>query len=1222
MRTLGDITVQANNGKLRKREPTWKKLHQTLDSQQDENIPNTQAPVSKHSYAPHFMSPTMASNSQAAAAVDKAATRASTPTSFASSTKKGRNWVASAVKRVAMRRSGDATAHAKEEPIPPRANNSTRPEKVYREMTVLFSFSTLTPKQISAPLTSQPQNITSPSITRKPVLTEKPLPSPPTAQVTTVSPSKGSRSLIDASEKPLRRSPPGKPHQQEDWPVLFPEKPTTPGTLQQMARPEGLYPSVRAMRIATRERLSARANAESKIPSIQRKAVTTDSQSSSSQSIDRKPVQEGGIRNLQAASRNKILAATDSLSRTVREVRSEQDLRTSAFKKHIPRATTPSPHIAVQRSIDRLQDLSYSRPTKLSSLRARTPTGHPSTEVPPTTNEVLDSKDCTTPNGNPGTTTLKGTGSKGESTVASRLPLAEHRMKNKGSPSRINGDRAPSKLAIRTQHPEVLARTNSSTASPLLYSSPPNKPLPPVPTAKGPRRAGLGADESASKASSPGLRESLIPVLRRHGAGSARDLSNGSEVLAKKVQKPNEGQQNQETGLDVLEGAATAESKAAVVNIDKVEAVETSNPPTSSDHIGTIPNSTRLHDQITGGKAIKEGSEQGTRIKRLSRLSPDHGPVLRISPSADKIIMGKESGKEENTAAHSKKNNDLHRTAVTKELRKASFASVSRPTTFKQTPRARPSSAAGNLQLASRHIAKDSKTRERKAMSADVTYPSQTSRQLQTLTSRPSLKATTSKRTVCPTEDPFFEPTSRHETVAETKPNGPLCEATTEHVDTSAQLYGVNGFKHTKAEPADGVGSEDIQIYIEGRASSNDTEIGSAHESKINGHVNVNNDVASNEVTRDETGSLLTSDHQGSRPVSDEVPPTPVLSPVTVQEHPFRAQNDSNAEHVMRGAVPASFASHHTPSSPVDMANGNDCPTKHMITIKDILTPPRQSSSTTGTCLRRPSNWDLNEFPPRSSSRAYVHDFTTERYKTCPASNKHVDPRLSKDFQPIQEKLGSSKGVPSIRYDPEASKSRRSSITRESNKTQGSLSKGMLSNFRGLFHKRSSDASDQPSIRSTKGGKRAAITAPGSPYPPISEVHPIHRPVKHRKTGSTTRPTTPEPLWGASSRADTLVSHSPNPSDTSITNSLTLELINSAKRAAPGPRQDRLWELSSIMVQAVTNARDAEKAKEEAKQAMEEAKHAARKAEMSCILTHKRAADLARFVKEHREVLE
>lgn len=1212
MRTLGDITVQANNGKLRKREPTWKKLHQTLDSQHDENIPNTQAPVSKHKYAPHFMSPTMASNSQAAPAVKKAVTRTSTPTSFAStSTKKGRNWVASAVKRVTMRRSGDATEHTKEEIIPPRANNSTRSEKVYRKMILLFSFSTLTPKQISAPLTSQPQNITSPSITRKPVLTDKPLPSPPTAQITTVSPSKGSRSLIDASEKPLRRSPPGKPHQQEDWPVLFPEKPTTPGTLQQMARPEGPYPSVRAMRIATRERLSARANAESKIPSIQRKAVTTDSQSSSSQSIDRKPVHDSGMHNLQAG---KILAASDSSSSTVREVRSEQGLRTSAFKEHIPRTTTPSPHIAVQRSIDRPQDLSYSRPTKLSPLRACTPTGHPSTEVAPTTNEVLDSKDCTTPNGSPGTTTPKVTGSEGESTVASRLPLAEPRMNKKGSPSRIKGDRAPSKLTIRTRHPEVFARSSSSTPSSLLYSSPPNKPLPPVPTAQGPRRAGLGADESASKASSPGLRQSSIPVLRRHGAGSARDLSNGLEVLAKKVQKPNKGQQNQETGLDVLEGAATAESMTAVVNIGKVEAVETSNPPTSSDHIGPIlsTNSTQLQDQITGGKAITEGSEQGTRIKRLSRLSPDHGPVLRISPSADTIIMGKESGKEENTAAHSKKNQVLHRTVVTKELRKASFGNVSRPTTFKQTPRARPSSAAGNLQLASRHFAKDSKTRERKAMSADVTYPSQTSRQLQTLSSRPNLKATTSKRTVCPTDDPFLEPTSRRETVAETKPNGPQCEATTERVDTSAQLYGVNGFKHTKAEPADGVGSEDIQIYIEGRA----------HESKINGHVNVNNDVASNEITRDENGSLLTSDHQGSRPVSDEVPPTPVLSPVSVSGHPSRAKIDSNAKHVMRGVVPVSRTSHHTPSSPVDMANGNDSPTEHMITIKDILTPPRQSSSTTGTCLRRPSNWDLNEFPPRSSSRAYVHDFTTERYKKCPASNKHVDPRLSKDFQPIQEKLGSSKGVPSIRYDPQASKSRRSSITRESNKTQGSLSKGMLSNFRGLFHKRSSDASDQPSIRSTKGGKRQAITAPGSPYPPISEVHPIHRPVKHRKTGSTTRPTTPEPLWGASSRADTLVSHSPNPSDTSITNSLTLELINSAKRAAPGPRQDRLWELSSIMVQAVTNARDAEKAKEEAKQAMEEAKHAARKAEMSCILTHKRAADLARFVKEHREVLE
>lgn len=1224
MRILGDITVPANNGKLRKREPSWRKMQSALDSEYDENAFNAPAFISKHKNAPHFMTPTMASNSGTGSPLGKAATRTSTPTSLASSTTKSRNWVASAVKRVAMRRSGDATTCAKKETIPPRAHDLTRSDKVYCRMFSSLGLSMLTPRQISAPLTSQLQKTPSPLTTRKPVLTDKPLPSPPIAHVTTVSPSKQSRSLLDASEKPLRRSPPGKPHQEEDWPVLIPEKSTTPESLQKMARPEGQYPSVRAMRIAHRERLSARAVAESKFSSIQRKAVTNDSQSPSSKSIGRKAVHESGMRNLQGVSRDKITAATDSLPRYVREVHSEQDLRTSSFKEHVSRAEMPSPHTAVQKSVDRMQDLSYSRPTKLSSLRARTPTGRPSTEVAPSNNKVLNSKDPATSNGNSATAAIRGTGSKGESMVASRLPLAEHRTNNTRSSSRVNGDRAPSKLTIRTRHPEVSTRATSSSPIPLLYSQPPNKPLPPVPTSKGPRQAGLGADQNVSKASSPGLHKSSIPVLSRHGTGSAGGLSSEPETLAKRTQKGNEGQQNQETSLRVLDDAVTAVSMAAVAQLKKVEAVDTYSPPNSSGNICNTIDSrvTQLQDQITCGKETTEKSEHGTRIKRLSRLSPDHGPVLKISPSADIIIMGKESGKEENIAAHSKKNKDLHRTVVTKELRKASFGSVPRPTTFKRIPRARPSSAAGDLQLASRHIGSDSKARERKAMSVGATDPSQTSGPLQKLTIRPSLKASTSKHAVRAVEDPFSDPKPQLETAAEPNPTGPQCEVTTEFVDTPAQLDGVNGFNDTKSEPADGVESEDIQIYIEGGASSNDTGTGGVHEGKMDDHVDVNDGVASYEASGDVTGISPKSDHQGSRRSSDEVPNMPFLPPVTLEGQPPRAQTVSNTEHVMRGTIPVSCTSHQKPNSPIDMAKGNDSPTEHVVTIQEMITPPHHSSSITGTCLRRPSNLDLHDFPPRSSSRAYVHDFTTERYKTSPTSTKTVDPRLSKDFQPIQEKLGSSKGVPSIRYDPGAPRSRRSSITRQSNKTQASISKAMLSNFRGLFHKRSSDASDQPSVRSTKCGKRAAFTAAGSPYPPISEVHPIYRPLRHRKTSSTTRSPTPEAIWGPSSRADTLVSHSSKPSDTSITNSLTVELINSAKKAQPGPRQDRLWELSSIMVQAVTNARDAEKAKEEAKQAMEEAKQAARKAEMCCILTHKRAADLARFVQEHREVLE
>ena len=1060
----------------------------------------------------------------------------------------------------------------------------------------------------------------------KPQLTDKLLPNPPIAQVTTLSPSKASRSLIDASEKPLRRSPPGKPHQEEDWPALFPEKPTTPGTLQQMARQEDPYPSVRAMRIAHRERLSALANVESKIPSIQRKAVPTDSQATITETINRKPVNKSGLSNLRDTSENKLAADTDSSSKTVREVRSEHGLRISAFKEHIPRVQTPSPHTVVQKSVDRFQDLSYSRPTQISSLRARAPTGRPSTEVPSSSTKAPNLEEATTSNNNSATTGIKGSGSKSEPMAASSSPLARLPTNTTGGVGLSQGERSPSKLTVRTRYQGIPIRSSSNTSSPLLYSPPPNKPLPPVPKSQGPSQPGLRANGIGSKTSTPEPRKSSIPVLRRQPSGRARNLSSDAEVLTKTAPKPNAGRSahetRKETSLRLLQNAVTVDSMVAVEKSEDAKAVGTSDTAVSIDRNGDILYPTRFQDQINCGNPVTEDSNHGTRVKRLSRLSPDYGPVLKISSSADKVIMGTGSSKEESITPHSKNNKDLHRAVVTKQLRKASFGGGARPTTSEQTQRPRPSSAAGNLQSPPRHIATDSKVRERKAMSADATYPWPTPAQIQEFASNESLKAKTSEKIGSGLEDPFFDGKPLPGSAAEANHRQLNVGAAVELNLTPLEMRSGHGPNDTKSGIDDAVESEHIQIYIEGGASSNDQKASNFHEGKADDHTDVKNDAASNKVAGDEPGTSPNSDRQGRARFGGQVPSRPALPPVTVQEHPLSAQNGFNPEPVTQDAVPKSCKLRHKPGFPIDIGDGNGSPSNQMVTIDEMLTPPRKSTSIPGTCLRSPPNWGLDEFPPRSSSRAYVQDFTTERYQTCPVSAKLVDPRLSKDFQPIQEKLGSSKGVPSIRYDPEASRSRCNSSARDSNKTQGSLSKGMLSNIRGLFHKRSSDGSDPPSVRSSKSDKRVAITSAGSPYPPISEVHPIHRPVRYRKVGSTTRPATPEPLIGVSSRADTLASHSPKPSDTSITNSLTLQLIDSAKRAPPGPRQDRLWELSSIMVQTVTNARDAEKAKEEAKQAMEQAKHAARKAEMSCILTHRRAADLARFVQEHREVLE
>ena len=62
----------------------------------------------------------------------------------------------------------------------------------------------------------------------------KPLPSPPVISVIDTTTQSQSRTLIDAAEKPLRRSPQGDSTRLEEWPVLSPETPTAPNILSKM----------------------------------------------------------------------------------------------------------------------------------------------------------------------------------------------------------------------------------------------------------------------------------------------------------------------------------------------------------------------------------------------------------------------------------------------------------------------------------------------------------------------------------------------------------------------------------------------------------------------------------------------------------------------------------------------------------------------------------------------------------------------------------------------------------------------------------------------------------------------------------------------------------------------------------------------------------------------------------------------------------------------------
>ena len=73
-----------------------------------------------------------------------------------------------------------------------------------------------------------------------------------------------------------------------------------------------------------------------------------------------------------------------------------------------------------------------------------------------------------------------------------------------------------------------------------------------------------------------------------------------------------------------------------------------------------------------------------------------------------------------------------------------------------------------------------------------------------------------------------------------------------------------------------------------------------------------------------------------------------------------------------------------------------------------------------------------------------------------------------------------------------------------------------------------------------------------------------------------------------------------------------MELIDAARKEQSSPKKARLLELSKIVVDAITQAREAEKA-------LEEAKHAARKAEVSYELCKKSVCDVKKVVDEWRD---
>ena len=291
-------------------------------------------------------------------------------------------------------------------------------------------------------------------------------------------------------------------------------------------------------------------------------------------------------------------------------------------------------------------------------------------------------------------------------------------------------------------------------------------------------------------------------------------------------------------------------------------------------------------------------------------------------------------------------------------------------------------------------------------------------------------------------------------------------------------------------------------------------------------------------------------------------------------------------------------------------------------------------------------------FPPRSSSQATVPDFTvspteidrrfsdeflirqnksiisptkvgtrfSDEFVIC--QNKHtvsppgLETLFSDEFTLRQNNLGKTHGLNTVEYISDCHK--RASTGRSSSQSQVSASKGgVLSNFRGLFHHKRglNNAANRPM---TKGKAKMKITTDGSPFPPISEIHPYHRPTPNSSVSSRRHSTRGTPNFSLPEHMTIPPSpsyQSPGLSGIAIATDMAIHICDSARSQSTIPKTECYLQMSAMMIKAVNQARDAQKA-------LEEAKQAARKAEVASLLCEKAVADMVKNAQEYKNFVD
>ncbi|KAL8673572.1 MAG: hypothetical protein Q9168_002004 [Polycauliona sp. 1 TL-2023] len=1080
MGTLTDITATAQNKQLRSVDSPIPILGTPKDAPSEGHVKG------------NFMSPTITSSKKAnASTTSKDAIRNSTPTSLKLEKASTAKWMTSAARRVGLRRiGGDGTPRSKKEGRSNSSNAVTFPDK-------LSNSSRSNMPDLSRP---QPTPISS--------FSDKPLPSPPVARL--INGNLGEpRSLIDASEKPLQRTSPKSPSKQEEWPVLFPEKPTTPDAIRE------------SLQQTTPEPVRLVSNDQERYPRLSGSQTATSSQLQ--EPVARLPSTVQIQRKQLSSSMLREDGPTDSAKTELnRDVPNPADRTISKHSDLFPRQSKNVHRLsagaaAVEKCSVEAKSIKEPRQTRTSSLRARISAGQVIKDSP---NKVLGFTDFTAekaPSAKASKEDLNsGAGSRPRSSTALGKVFTKQPSKEF-----LGGGRAPAQFVAGSRRPVARRpssrnslRTDSRASSPTYME--PSRPAPLVPVTKN--------DTSARKSSIPILRNSTsIPVDQSESHTSPVKISTSTQAL----EPANSYGSDFESCEDTLQASTEADAAEKTGHAAVLEAIEES------------PRST-------------------IRSKRISTNSPTFGPMLKISSSADRLIMGTGESTKENRPLVKKRSKDLFRAAVTNEHRNVAKDKATNKEPKNNTHR--PLSSQGFAGKRYRNDIAPIIPRAEKVKSIDLGNFSIVPETKAEANPGP-LGISIKSRNSSATDDPFFDALEQRKSQA----------------DKDKDLgHGVpihDAFR--SIEPESSISPlKDVAILV-----------GDAGPETLQQPLNDPED--SFRSTRVDEVNERTAGHSAGHAHTDNQQTTNAIAPST-PDHNAEADGETRSS----AFPPRSSSRMQHPDYTVD----GSAQSSPISSLDQAATSLQHEKSVTD--FAKSKSEENGGFSKAINNRA------TTSHRGLPFGKSDVVTTNRRNAPALQSGLSSQTTLTDVG-------SKRNSTALVSHRSQSSVSKGLMSNFRGLFHKRASDASEAPNMRSNAKGssKRPTVNSHGSPFPSMSNIHPVYRPTQasiNRNNAIGQRTSANSPL---STAPGSPTFNSPLPTEISTTTSLAMQILESARKESSSPKKERLLSLGKIMVDSITQARDAEKA-------MEEAKQAARKAEVAYALCKKSVGDVANMVKE------